>query len=141
MRYIGKTFFIWTHGEDKLYKFPENLNSFHVNLKFTSSVLGKKLLKLNNNQFAADLYCKLANCNQHLHHKSCHPEHMKKSSVYSQRRRTKNLCSEETSLTNILRNLRSWFCNRGYPEIMVEENLRRVENRNRDELLFADSCR
>ena len=36
LRYIDETFFIWTHGEDKLYNFPENLNSFHVNLKFTS---------------------------------------------------------------------------------------------------------
>ena len=66
---------------------------------------------------------------------------MKKSIVvYSQRLRTKNLCSEETSLINNLKNLRSWFCNRAYPEIMAEENLRRIENMTRDELLFADSC-
>ena len=65
---------------------------------------------------------------------------MKKSIVYSQILRTKNLCSEETSLINNLKNLRSWFCKRGYPEIMAEENLRRVENMTRDELLFADSC-
>ena len=36
LRYIDEIFFIWTHGENKLYTFPENLNSFHVNLKFTS---------------------------------------------------------------------------------------------------------
>ena len=95
---------------------------------------------MNNNQFSADLYCKLKNCNQYLQHNSCHPEYKKKSSVYSQILCTKNLCSEETSLTKNLKNLRFWFCSRGYPEIMVEENLRRVENRTRDELLFADSC-
>ena len=95
---------------------------------------------MNNNQFAADLYCKLTNCNQYLQQNPCHPEYKKKSSVYSQILCTKNLCSEETSLTNNLKNLRFWFCSRGYPEIMVEENLRRVENRTRDELLFADSC-
>ena len=95
---------------------------------------------MNNNQFTADLYCKLTNYNEYLHHNSCRPEHKKKLSVYSQKLRTKNLCSEETSLTNNLKNLRFWFCSRGYPEIMVEENLRRVENRTRDELLFADSC-
>ena len=97
-------------------------------------------MKLVNNQFVADPYCKLTNCNQYLHHNSCNPQHIKKSSVYSQRLCTKNLCPEETSLTNNLKNLRSLFCNRSYSEIMVEENLRRTKNRTRDELLFADSC-
>ena len=65
LRYVDDTFFIWTHGEDKLYKFPENLNSFHVKLKFTSKYSRQEInfldvtVKLNNNQFVADLYCKL----------------------------------------------------------------------------------
>ena len=47
---------------------------------------------------------------------------------------------EKTSLTNHLEDLRSWFCNRGYPESTVEEQLRRVENRTRGELLRTNNC-
>lgn len=60
---------------------------------------------------------------------------MKRSSAYSQGLRIKIFCSKETSLTNHLKVLRSWFCNRGYSESMVEEQLRRFENRTKDQLL------
>ena len=63
-----------------------------------------------------------------------------KSSVYSQGFHIKRLCSDETSLTNHLKDLRYCFCKRGYPESMVKEQLRRVENRTRDELLCTNSC-
>ena len=48
-------------------------------------------------------------------------------------------CSDATSLINYLKDLRSWFCDRGYPERMVKEQLRRVGNRTRDELLCTNS--
>ena len=64
---------------------------------------------------------------------------MKKSSVYSQGLRIKRLCSDATSFTNHLKDLRSYFCYRGYPERIVKEQLRRVENRTRDELLYTNS--
>ena len=64
----------------------------------------------------------------------------KKSSVFSQGLRIKRLCSDAISLTNYLKDLKSWFCNRGYPESMDKEQLRRVENRTRDELLCTNSC-
>ena len=35
LQYIDDIFFIWTHGEDKLKTFLENLNQFHPNIKFT----------------------------------------------------------------------------------------------------------
>ena len=34
-RYIDDIFFIWTHGNDKLAKFLDDLNSFDKNIKFT----------------------------------------------------------------------------------------------------------
>ena len=51
---------------------------------------------------------------------------MKKSSVYSQGLCTKRLRSEVTALTNYLKDLKSWFCDRGYLENMVTEQLARV---------------
>ena len=66
---------------------------------------------------------------------------MKKSAVYSQGLRIKRLCSEETFLTNHLKNLRSaWLCNRCCPDSMVEEKLTRVANKTRDELLYTICC-
>ena len=35
LRYINDIFFIWTHGEEKLTQFLNELNDFHSNLKFT----------------------------------------------------------------------------------------------------------
>ena len=34
-RYIDDIFFIWTHGEDKLKIFLENVNQFHPNINIT----------------------------------------------------------------------------------------------------------
>ena len=33
--YIDDVFFIWTHGEQKLNSFLEELNNYHLNIKFT----------------------------------------------------------------------------------------------------------
>ena len=46
---------------------------------------------------------------------------------------------KETSLTNHLKDLCSWFCNRG-SESMVKEQLRKAAYRIRDELLCTNSC-
>ena len=45
-----------------------------------------------------------------------------------------------SSLTNHLKDLRSWLCNRGYAESMVKKQLRRAENRARNELWCTNSC-
>ena len=34
-RYIDDVFFIWTHGEQNLNSFLEELNNYHLNIKFT----------------------------------------------------------------------------------------------------------
>ena len=54
---------------------------------------------------------------------------MKKSSVYSLGLRIKMLCCEETSLTNLMKDLTG-----------LKLQLRRVENRTRNELLYTNSC-
>ena len=146
LRYIDDMFFVWTHGENKLDEFLERLNSFHPNLKFTSERSEQEInfldvtVQLSNNKFVTDLYCKPTDCHQYLHYNSCHPEHMKKSSVYSQGLRIKSLCSEDTALANHLKDLKSWFCGRGYPENMVTEQLERVKYRNREDLLRTNDC-
>ena len=65
---------------------------------------------------------------------------MKKQSVYSQRLRIKRLRSEDRALTNFLKDLKSWFCGRGYPENMVTKQLARVKYKNREDLLRTSYC-
>ena len=55
-------------------------------------------MKLNNNQFVTDLYCKATDSHQYPHYNSYHPEHMKKSSVYSQGLRIERLYSDAGEL-------------------------------------------
>ena len=97
-------------------------------------------MQLRNNKFVTDLYCKPRDCHQYVHYNSCHSEHIKKQSVYSQRLRIKRVRSEDRALTNFVKDLKSWFCGRGYPENMVTEQLARVKYKNREDLVRTIDC-
>ena len=141
LRYIDDIFFVWTHGEEKLHYFFTGLNEFNPSLKFTYDYSTQRINFLDvivskeGNEFVTDLYCKATDCHQYLHYDSCHPDHMKKSSVYSQGLRIKRLCSDSERLQQHLSSLKGWFCERGYPEDIVDEQLQRVKSRDREELL------
>ena len=63
-RYIDEAFFIWTHDEEKLKFFLEDLNVYHPNIKFTheskkESVNFFDLMgSLQENRLSTDLYKK-----------------------------------------------------------------------------------
>ena len=82
-----------------------------------------------------DLYCKKTDCHQYLHYGSCHPEHMKISSVYSQRLRIKRLCSDSKDYETHLKDLKKWFHDRAYTENIFDNQLKCVKNVSRKELL------
>ena len=88
---------------------------FHPNLKFTYeySTDGMNfldvILKKEKDEFVTDLYCKATDCHQYFHYDSCHPDHMKKSSIYSQVLRIKRLCSDGHNLQKHLENLKTGF--------------------------------
>ena len=82
-----------------------------------------------------DLHCKATDCHQYLHYDSCHPDHMNKSSIYSEVLRIRRLCSDDQKLQNHLENLKNWFCERDYPEGLIDEQLQRVKRKSREQLL------
>ena len=141
LRYIDDIFFVWTHGEDKLHDFLSRLNEFHPNLKFTYEYSTEQInfldviVKKGKDEFERDIYCKATDCHQYLHYDSCHPDHMKKSSIYSQGLRIKRLCSDNHKLQKHLQNLKNWFCERGYPGGLIDEQLQRVRRKSREQLL------
>ena len=98
---------IWTHGEEKLVSFIDVRNSSHPNIKFTheSNKQHIPLLDLNmnlsGNKLSTDQYIKLTDRPQYLHYTSSHPEHTKKSVVYSQALKLSRICSEEKDFKRI----------------------------------------
>ena len=72
-RYIDDIFIIWTHGEEKLKSFLENLNNFHETIKFTSEWSQKSVnfldvqVSLKDGLFVTDLYVKPTDTHQFLH--------------------------------------------------------------------------
>ena len=81
VRYIDDIFFIWTHGQEKLKVFLEDLNKFHPNLKFTSDSSEENVafldlkVKLKQGKIETDLHVKSTDRHQYLHYTSSHPEH------------------------------------------------------------------
>ena len=127
-RCIDDNFFVWTHGEQEVQCFLQELNKTHPNLKFMHESSKEKIsfldlfVSLCNGNLYTDLHTKATDCHQYLEYASSHPEHTKKSTIYSQTLCLSRLWSFEQEFEGDKRNLRSWFVKRSYPEeIIVKE--------------------
>ena len=131
-RFIDDIFFIWTDSEENLNKFLKDLNEFHPNLRFTYEKSKEKInfldlvIKLADGKIVTDLYCKSTDTHQYLHYDSCHAEHIKRSIVFSQTLRLKRICSQKSDLNSHVKELKSWFSKRGYPDRIVTEQVNRA---------------
>ena len=80
-------------------------------------------------------YCKKTHCHQFFHYDSCHPENMRKSSIYSQGPYFKRLCSDSKNCDSVTyKILKKWFHDKGYHENFIENQLKHVKTKNRVEL-------
>ena len=75
---------------------------------------------------STDLYIKPTDRHQYLHYTSSHPEHTKKSVVYSQALRLSRICSEEKDFKKHIGEMKSWFSQRGYPQNFIETETSKV---------------
>ena len=131
-RFIDDVFLIWTNSEENLERFLKELNGFHPSIKFTFQKSKMKVnflnvvIKIKNGRLSTDLYSKPVDSHQYLHYNSCHPEHIKKSIIYSQTLRLRRRCSERKDLKSHVRDLKGWFLRRGYPEQIIEEQVDRA---------------
>ena len=132
---------MWTHGKESLEKFLKHFNDFNPGLKFTSKISAHQLnfldviVRLQENEFLTNLYCKKTNFHEYLNYDFCHSELMKRSSVCSQRLRIKRLCSDSKDCETHLKNLKKWFHDRDYPENIIDNQLKRVKYESKEELL------
>ena len=127
VRYIDDIFFIWTHGQEKLKVFLEDLNKFHPNLKFTSDSSEENVafldlkVKLKQGKIDTDLHVKSTDRHQNLHYTPSHPDHTKRPIVFSQTLRVSRICCQAEYFRKHTTEMRSWFYKRGYPKGLVEK--------------------
>ena len=114
--------------------FLQELNNFDPDLKFIYHSNKKEIpfldlkVKLNEGKISTDLYIKSTDRHQYLHFTSSHPNHTKRSIVYSQGLRVKRICSEKEDFLKHMREMKLWFLKRGYPENIVDQELGKVES-------------
>ena len=132
---------VWTHGEEKLKKFLADLNSFHKTVKFTSECSRDTInfldveVSLKNGVISTDLYVKPTDTHQFLHPSSCHPFHCKKAIPFSQALRLNRICSDDVAFENRCEDLYDWLRERGYKGKLVEDQIKRACEFDRNELL------
>ena len=68
-----------------------------------------------------DLYMKPTNCHQYLHYLSSHPEHTKRSIVYSETLCTNRLCSLEKDFNSHKLNMKEWFIKRVILNLLLKK--------------------
>ena len=110
-----------------------SFNSFNSNLKFTYESSKKDIkfldlkVSLSKDKLSTDLHIKPTACHQYLHYSSGHPQHTKQSIVYSQLLRVNRICSRENGFNRDKSNMKIWFQKRGYPEIIIEYEMKKVK--------------
>ena len=81
------------HSEEELKEFMRELNSFDSNIKFTYEYSNIDLkVGIVESKLITSLFVKPTDRHQYLHYSSGHPEHTKRSIIYSQTLRFKRLC-------------------------------------------------
>ena len=126
-------FFIWTRGKEKLASFLTALNNYHINIIFIHESNKEHIpfldlkVKLLGNKLSTDLYIKSTDRHHYLHYTSSHPDHTKKSVVYSQALRLSRICSEGKDFDKHICEMKSWFSQRGYPQKLIETENSKVK--------------
>ena len=98
-RYIDDIFFLWTHGEESLKQFLDNLNNYDPNVKFTREYSKKEIplldlkVGIKNGNITTDLYVRDTDRHQYLRYTSAHPYLTNTSVVFSQALRLNRLCT------------------------------------------------
>ena len=110
-----------------------SFNSFTPNLKFTYESSKKDIsfldlkVSLTKGKLSTDLHIKPTDCHQYLHYSSGHPEHTKRSIVYSQLLHVSWICSHENDFNRHKSDMKIWFQKRGYPENIIENDMKKVK--------------
>ena len=105
--------------------FLEDLNKFHPNIKFSHETNKQNIhlldlnVRLSDGSILVDLHVKPIERYQFLHYTSSHPDHTKRSIVFSQALRVSRICYEKSDFLKHLEKMKSWFLVRGTLKILL----------------------
>ena len=144
-RYIDDIFAVWTHGEDKLIKFINDINAYDSDstIKFTAEWFRESVTFLdteitcNGNHLITDIYTKLTDTHSYLQRRNCHPSHCKTSIAYSQALRLRRICSKSTDYERHVEELKGYLVKRGYDGELVQQQINKATNIQRGALLTS----
>ena len=106
--------------------FSDDIKFTYEYYKDTISFLDLEVI-LSNGKLITTLYSKPTDCHEWFHYGSCHPEHTKRSVVYSSHvLEIKRVCTQEIDFNEHSLNLRPWFLKRGYPKKIVNTEMRKL---------------
>ena len=101
-------------------KAQRNFGRFHPNINFSHEVNKESIhfldlnVRLSDGNISTDLYVKPTDRHQFLHYTSSHPDHTKRSIVFSQALRVSRICSEKSESLKHLEKMKSLLLVRGY---------------------------
>ena len=110
----------------------KELNKFIPNLSFTQKASKDCIpfldlkVKLIDGKLETDLYMKPTDRHQYLLYLCFHPEHTKRSIIYSQTLRVNRLCPLEKDFNYHKLNMKEWFIKRGYPESVIDKETKKA---------------
>ena len=81
---------------------------------------------LYNGRLESTVHVKPTDRHQYLHYSSSHPEHSKRSIVFSQTLRVSIICSREKDFQDHCLQRRSWFLKRKYPEKPIDNEMKNI---------------
>ena len=82
---------------------------------------------LSNEDLSTDLHINSTDRHQFFHYTSSHPDHTKRSIIYSQTLRISRICSKTSDFLKHLENMKSWFELRGYPNKLIKQEMEKVK--------------
>ena len=144
-RYIDDVLSLFRGDLSQAKWFIQTLNSicpgmveFTFEFSATSVIFLNTRLILNREmkQIDVDYHVKPTNKQLFLHYRSCHPEHVFRSIVYSQALMGKTICSYPDWCERYMQKLRVKFLQQEYPAELIDEQFEKVRQLDRETLIY-----
>ena len=134
-RLIDDIFFIYSGTKEDLTTLKNWLNNVHPTIKFTLTTSNSQIPFLDmliyideNRKLRTTLYKKPTDTSSYLHFLSNHPEHTKKSIIYSQAIRLNMLIDNDSHLQHHLDNMTRALLAKNYPLHIIHQEIIKATN-------------
>ena len=141
VRLIDDIFMVWTHGEEKLIQFHQEIDNLDKNIQYELNYDCNQITFLDTIVIVTDYtmhtinYTKPTNKQVYLHATSNHPPHCKKSLPYSQALRLRRNTTLDEDMDTQINKLLIAFQNKGYHSDTIKHNIYRINNLTQYQLL------